>query len=333
MNREPDSLCARIDASACENWVACSYAAAPIIIKTQYTPISVSSVLSTYIVGLDNDLFEYVTSVVEDMSAEERKNHNSLNEIISPFLVDSGIIDESGAEDLCRKIAVAFGGSGYKTVPSNNKTIENDDIPILLSAPVRMMDINSSLQTTKATYGGAILGDSAVEDSNNLMDISVVPTTQKQMRRMRRDNEQLQRILRTEAAAEEIRRQELLAARMAAIKASRQAGRQSSTGVSIERFSIPHPSGTGDVLSDVSLTLAPSRRYGLIGRNGAGKSTLLRALAGYKIEGLSHLRILLVDQHVEGDEATPLEWLLRADVERTSLLEEEIRLSGYLHGT
>jgi hypothetical protein len=78
---------------------------------------------------------------------------------------------------------------------------------------------NSKLQQTKATYGGALLGATSVEDSNGLMDITNVPTTQKQMRKMRRENEYLQRILRAEAAAEESRRQELLAARLAAIKA------------------------------------------------------------------------------------------------------------------
>ena len=59
----------------------------------------------------------------------------------------------------------------------------------------------------------------------------------------------------------------------------------------------------------------------------------MRALANYKFDGLTHLRVLLVDQHVEGDDDSALRWLLRADVERTSLLEEESRLSSYLHGT
>ena len=66
-------------------------------------------------------------------------------------------------------------------------------------------------------------------------------------------------------------------------------------------------------------------------RNGAGKSTLMRAFAHYKLEGLQHLRILLVDQHVEGDEDSAMQWLLRADVERTFLLEEEKRISSFLH--
>lgn len=64
-----------------------------------------------------------------------------------------------------------------------------------------------------------------------------------------------------------------------------------------------------------------------------GKSTLLRAIANYKLDGLQHLRILLVDQHVEGDENNALEWVLKSDVERTSLMEDEERLSHHLHCT
>ena len=178
------------------------------------TSINVQNVLSNFIKGLDDDLLEYLVSAVEDMSIDERRNHQSIQEVISPFLVDSGTVDETGAEDLCKKISIAFGGSGYK-----NSVLKNEsDAPLLLSAPVRMID-NSGLQPVKATYGGAILGDSTVEDSNSLMDITNVPTTQKQVRKMRRENELVQRILRAEAVAEEARRLEIQAARMAAIKA------------------------------------------------------------------------------------------------------------------
>lgn len=120
--------------------------------------------------------------------------------------------------------------------------------------------------------------------------------------------------------------------------------------MNIDKFALPHPSGQGDLLSDASLVLSPGRRYGLVGKNGAGniivlihflrklieplgKSTLLRALAHYKLEGLTHLRIMLVDQHVEGDSNTPLEWVLNADIERTALLKEEEVLSAHLYGT
>ncbi len=58
----------------------------------------------------------------------------------------------------------------------------------------------------------------------------------------------------------------------------------------------------------------------------------MRMLANYKIDGLMHLRILLVDQHVEGDDQSALQWVLRADVERTALLEDEQRLLACQHG-
>ena len=46
----------------------------------------------------------------------------------------------------------------------------------------------------------------------------------------------------------------------------------------------------------------------------------------------AYCRILLVEQHVEGDDDSALQWLLRADVERSSLLEDEARISAFLHG-
>jgi len=170
-------------------------------------------------------------------------------------------------------------------------------------------------------------------ESNSALEIKNLLTTQKQIRKQRKENEALRKILKAEEMAKKLEAEEMARARMAAIKASRLLGKQSSLGVNIERFSLPHPSGTGELLSDIPLTLVPGRRYGLIGRNGAGKSTLLRSFANYKIDGLSHLRILLVDQHVEGNDDSPLQWVLNADVERTALLEEEERLTLHLHGT
>ncbi len=57
----------------------------------------------------------------------------------------------------------------------------------------------------------------------------------------------------------------------------------------------------------------------------------MKRIANYKLDGLMHLRILLVDQHVEGNDQSALEWVLTADVERTSLLEDEARLIAVLH--
>ena len=97
--------------------------------------------------------------------------------------------------------------------------------------------------------------------------------------------EQSQRQLQEEAVAQQALREEMAAARMAAILARRAGGRQAATraGVHLDRVGIPHPGSAGDIVSDMSLSLCADRIYGLIGRNGSGKSTLLRALASYKL--------------------------------------------------
>ena len=57
----------------------------------------------------------------------------------------------------------------------------------------------------------------------------------------------------------------------------------------------------------------------------------MKALANYALPGLTHLKILLVDQHVEGDQDSPLQWLLRADVERTALLADEAKINAVMY--
>ena len=58
------------------------------------------------------------------------------------------------------------------------------------------------------------------------------------------------------------------------------------------------------ILSDTSLTLAYSRRYGLVGQNGIGKSTLLRALSRREIGIPTHISILHVEQEASSNKST-----------------------------
>lgn len=66
---------------------------------------------------------------------------------------------------------------------------------------------------------------------------------------------------------------------------------------------------------------------GLVGRNGTGKTTFLRHMAMHAIEGIpNNCQILHVEQEVVGDDTIALQCVLKADVERTRLLEEEASL-------
>ena len=88
---------------------------------------------------------------------------------------------------VCVRIAVAFGGSGFKSV---SVSVHEDSTPSLLSAPVKMID-KADLATQKHSYGGVILNTAAMRESDNdhahqppavvnnsNLDVSVIPTTQ-----------------------------------------------------------------------------------------------------------------------------------------------------------
>ena len=84
------------------------------------------------------------------------------------------------------------------------------------------------------------------------------------------------------------------------------------------------------ILTDTSLTLAYSRRYGLVGQNGIGKSTLLRALSRREVAIPTHISILHVEQEITGDDTPAIQAVLDADVWRKHLLAEQEKISKQL---
>ncbi|KAL8746902.1 MAG: hypothetical protein Q9190_001133 [Brigantiaea leucoxantha] len=84
------------------------------------------------------------------------------------------------------------------------------------------------------------------------------------------------------------------------------------------------------ILSDTTLSMAFSRRYGLVGQNGIGKSTLLRALSRRELAIPAHISILHVEQEITGDDTPALQAVLDADVWRKHLLSEQEKISTQL---
>ena len=280
---------------------------------------------------LDDSILEYCASILDELSEEEKTRSDLIEEMMGPFLLESGSFDEDKTKEICTKIARSFGGSGFShTVFSHGPKDDEEEVPALLTAPVKIGESQVMKQLEKrSTYGGVFVpgggeSDTKVEFIEEFKTDG--PRTKKELKAQKKLEEMLLR----EAQKRAHEQEEMRRARMDAIRASRAAGARHKTGVNIERLCLPMPGGNGELLSDVSLVLAPKRKYGLIGKNGAGKSTLMRWLANYKDPGLQHLRILMVDQHVEGDSDSALQWVLRADVERTALLEDEAKLSAVL---
>lgn len=95
--------------------------------------------------------------------------------------------------------------------------------------------------------------------------------------------------------------------------------------IHLENFNISV--GGRDLIVDGSVTLSFGRHYGLVGRNGTGKTTFLRYMALHAIDGIPrNCQILHVEQEVVGDDISALQCVLNSDIERTRLLEEEVRL-------
>ncbi len=82
------------------------------------------------------------------------------------------------------------------------------------------------------------------------------------------------------------------------------------------------------ILDAATAAIPDGHKVGLVGRNGAGKTTLLRLLKGEisaddgSISTPRNVRIGHVAQEAPGGDATLIEWVLAADTERASLLDE-----------
>ncbi|MBD0415760.1 ABC-F family ATP-binding cassette domain-containing protein [Oryzicola mucosus] len=83
------------------------------------------------------------------------------------------------------------------------------------------------------------------------------------------------------------------------------------------------------LLDHASLTLPAGTKAGLVGRNGTGKTTLFKAITGDlssesgSVSYPKNTRIGQVAQEAPGTEDPLIEIVLKADLERTALLEEE----------
>lgn len=84
------------------------------------------------------------------------------------------------------------------------------------------------------------------------------------------------------------------------------------------------------ILAGGTLTMAYGRRYGLIGRNGVGKSTLLRHIALREVPIPTHISVLYVEQEIIGDDTLAIESVLKADVWRHKLIEDEKEINAKL---
>jgi len=101
---------------------------------------------------------------------------------------------------------------------------------------------------------------------------------------------------------------------------------ENAVDIKVENFSI---SAKGKALFiNAQLLIANGRRYGLVGPNGHGKTTLLRHIQSRALDIPPNIDVLLCEQEVVADETPAVEAVLRADVKRTTLLNEKDQLES-----
>ena len=81
------------------------------------------------------------------------------------------------------------------------------------------------------------------------------------------------------------------------------------------------------LITDSTLELNYSRRYGLLGENGCGKSTLLKAIDKREYPIPEHVDIYLLNEGAPPSELGALEWVVKEaenEMDRLDKLAEEI---------
>ena len=80
------------------------------------------------------------------------------------------------------------------------------------------------------------------------------------------------------------------------------------------------------LLENSSVCLVRGKRYGLVGRNGIGKTSLLRAMSSGDLKLPGNLKLVHVEQEMDGTDTEALEAVLQCDEERSRLLAMEAEL-------
>lgn len=284
--------------------------------------------------GLDEDLVQYIAGMLNSNIVESDMDPESLDETIGevmiPFLDSVQCPDDLVQEARKQAHAVLKAMLGSQT--ANNVLSSGSGTRKLTQGTVSMSsDLGKQTaaeeETTKFLWGTET-GVKAM--ANTLIDGHQDKSSAKEKRKARKaEAEKMRKLLssQNDTNIDEDDGDNLIKMNFRTMDYSQGADRKMD--VQIRNVTVSLPNGTV-LLEQGEIKWAASRRYGLIGENGVGKSTLLKAIARGDVEEFpKHLRVLHVRQEVPShlsQDLTVKDAVLKADLERTMLLEEEKKL-------
>ena len=253
---------------------------------------------------------EYMANIILESPA---RNTDDLVAMIGDFLDNDPFINEHQIRQKCELIFSKVSLLVKEKVTSWSAS--------KLNAPVVMEKVQLiSDQEQLEGYSETPFSFEMLKFQNELIDPEKYAENLKNSKQLNRDK--IKKIEDFKKRMEEI---EKMQSRLPKIQINHQRETGYSLDIKVENMSLEV---SGKILLENTLLLmASGRRYGLIGKNGIGKTTLLYAIVRKEIPKMNTKPdILMIEQEIMGSDKSPVDLVLEADWERTSLIEEEANL-------
>nr|XP_004227440.3 ATP-binding cassette sub-family F member 3 [Ciona intestinalis] len=255
----------------------------------------------------DKSIHEYLESVLEH-GMEEFESSEDVYDAVGEILESSGVCScPKEVQAVCEKVYATL------SISTNDKHSMTK-----LNAPVHIATITKQQEESNKEDGSIWIVKP--EKKTNVDQKKLEKANEKiKQKQDKKADQQLKpatpAFLAEASASQAISRKETK---------TESAGRNKTTDIHIENFDIAF--GSKVLFEAANLHVAFGRRYGLIGRNGMGKTTLLKMISTKNLSIPNHIRILHVEQEVDGDDTVALQSVLESDTVREALIREEREL-------
>ncbi|XP_018010153.1 ATP-binding cassette sub-family F member 3 [Hyalella azteca] len=275
-----------------------------------------SSVFRKKFPGLDEEIFQYVEGVLENLG--DFSDGQELHDAIGGLLMESvGADKDTEIRKLCEDLM------SCSTNGVTSDSASSVGSKMLLTSPIQLAQMAEDQERQEEVKSVWIQQrDDSMKVDQKKLEKAEAKLREKREKRGNEQSYQPPAIVNTMATAtQEISRKD---------RALDAKGGNNTKDIRIENFDVAF--GDRVLIQNSTITLAFGRRYALIGRNGLGKTTLLRMIAAGVLRIPSHISVLHVEQEVTADDTSALESVLQCDTVRHALLQEEKALQQRIAG-